>query len=108
MLTSRGTRSGFQYEGGGFFCKHAGGCESLGREAGFFTTPPLVEMTSFWMVWSRTGLECVDDGGFCGGDFAAVGARFFFLGLQDGFEELGDGAFAFCGLSYFGGWSEDA
>ena len=24
MLTSRGTRSGYQYEGGRFFCKHAG------------------------------------------------------------------------------------
>jgi hypothetical protein len=28
--------------------------------------------------------------------------------LQHLFEELGDGAFAFCGLADFGSWGEDA
>jgi len=50
-------------------------------------------------------LQGGDDGGL-GGNFA--GARFFVLGLEHGFEELGDGAFAFCGLSDFGAWGEDA
>jgi hypothetical protein len=48
-----------------------------------------------------------NDSGF-GGNFVAVGVRFFVLGLQHGFEELGDGAFASGGLAYFGAWGEDA
>jgi hypothetical protein len=45
--------------------------------------------------------------GFCG-NFVAAGVRFFVFGLQHGFEELGDGAFASGGLSDFGAWGEDA
>src|ERR1700733_1095298 len=44
MLTSRGTRSGYQYEGGGFFCKHAGGgrCELSSVAWRVGTVPPLM------------------------------------------------------------------
>jgi len=52
-------------------------------------------------------LQGGNDRGF-GGDLVAAGARFFLFGLQHGFEELGDGAFASGGLADFGAWGEDA
>jgi hypothetical protein len=52
-------------------------------------------------------LEGGDDSGF-GGNFVAVGARFFVFALDHAFEELGDGALASCGVAYFGLWGEDA
>jgi hypothetical protein len=48
-----------------------------------------------------------NDGGL-GGNFIAAGVRFFVFALQHFVEELGDGAFAFCGLADFGAWGEDA
>ena len=42
-------------------------------------------------------------GGFVDGGFFSGGVVFEHL-----LEELGDGAFSLCGLSDFGGWSEDA
>ena len=48
-----------------------------------------------------------DDGGL-GGNLFAAGVHFFVFVLKHLLEELGDGAFAFCCLSNFGAWGEDA
>jgi hypothetical protein len=91
MLTSRGTRSGFQYEGGRFFCKHARG---WGR----------VEPLS--IARGRTGLKSRNDKGFS--DLGGVGLFCFCVVLKHLFEELGDGAFWSVGMTELGLWGEDA
>jgi hypothetical protein len=52
------------------------------------------------------GLEGGDDDGF--GGFVDGRVRFFLFALDHALEELSDGAFASCGLAYFGGWGEEA
>ena len=126
MLTSPGTRSGFQYEGGWFFCKYAGvwswvclfGRKRGGEQAKAKCGGPSTALRfgrddasfNFWAERAfHCGLQGRDGGGFCG-ECLGVGGFFCgcLLGLQHGFEELGDGAFAFCGLAEFGAWGEDA
>ena len=87
MLTSRRTRSGYQYEGGRFFCKHAGVRSGVGL---------------FRIVRGGTGLQRRNDAGFSdfGGCVCVV--------LKHLFEELGDGAFWSVGMTELGGWGEDA
>jgi hypothetical protein len=52
-------------------------------------------------------LKCWNDSGL-GGNLFAAGVRFLLFVLEHLVEELCDGAFAFCGLSYFCAWGEDA
>ena len=91
MLTSRGTRSGYQYEGGRFFCKHARGWDR-------------VEPLS--IARGRTGLKSRNDNGFS--DHGGVGLFCFCVALKHLFEELGDGAFWSVGMTQFGLRGEDA
>lgn len=72
MVASRGTRSGYQYEGGQFFCKHDG-----------------VRLLS--TVRGGTGLKIRNDAGFS--DLLVV--------LKHFFDELGDRAFWSVGMTVF-------
>ena len=65
-------------------------------------------MTSFGVAWRRTDKVKIVCGGLEGGDGDGFGrGGWFFFGLHHAFDELGDGAFAFCDLGDFGARSED-